>query len=180
MELASSWDFRFLDTEQDRQTLLADMRRVRRAVVELAEGLPGDRVYAPRYHGWSPAAMLAHLHFTDNISLIAVKLALLGLQPKVSKASWNRVNNITTRVFQRRLLATTITEIKANEARIGEFILQVPLERFTRTFYYPPAEKQLTVEQALQVLFLFHWQEHRQTIERTEGVYYEPPGANAG
>ena len=53
--------------------------------------------------------------------------------------------------------------------------MQLPIDRYTREVYHPPSGSYLTVERALQQYFLFHWQEHLQTMQRVEGIYYEPP-----
>jgi hypothetical protein len=168
-------DFRFLDSEADRQTLINDIRRVRQNVTQLIEALPADKIYVPRYHGWTPAAMLAHLHLTDNLSLMALKLALAGLPLPISSGLWDQMNDAASRLFARRVLATTLRGIKANENRIADFILQTPVKGFSKRFYYPPINRYVTVEQALQVLFLHHWQQHLKTIEGAEGYFYEPP-----
>jgi len=168
-------DFRFLDSEADRQTLITDIRRVRQNVTQLIEALPADKVYVPRYHGWTPAAMLAHLHLNDNVSLMAIKLALAGLPVPVSSGLWDQFNDAAARLFARRVLETTLRGIKANEKRITDFVLQVPVKGFSKRFYYPPINRYITVEQALQVLFLHHWQQHLRTIEGAEGYFYEPP-----
>ena len=61
MDSGFSRDFRYLDTEAERQELAGDIRRVRQSVIQMAESVPVERHYEPRYHGWSLAAMLAHL-----------------------------------------------------------------------------------------------------------------------
>ena len=175
MDTEVSRDFRYLDTEGDRQEFAADIRRVRQSVIQLAESVPQDRIYEPRYHGWSLAALMAHLHTIDNLALFGIKLALLGIQVPISSGALNAFNDTTARLFQNRVLATTIRGINQNENRIINFIMTLPLERFSRTIYHPQGDEYLTVEKALQQYFLFHWQEHLQTIQRGEGIYYEPP-----
>ncbi len=178
MQSGISREFRYLDTESERQELVAEIRRVRQTVIQLAENVPQERYYEPRYHGWSLAALLAHLHTIDNAALIGMKLSLIGLQPPVSLAVLNSFNDATARLFQRRVVATTIRGLQRNEAHIIDFILTLPIERFTCQVYHPPSGGYLTVERAVQQYFLFHWQEHLQTMERVEGIYYEPPTSN--
>lgn len=172
-------EFRYLDTEGDRQELAGDIRRVRQSVIQLAENVPVERHYEPRYHGWSLAAMLTHLNTIDNVALFGIQLSLLGIRPPLSPNALDQFNDFTARVFQRRVVATTIRGMKRNEGRIVNFLMTLPLDRFTREVYHPPTRSYLTVERALQQYFLFHWQEHLQTMQKAEGIYYEPPNSSA-
>ena len=175
MDSEVSREFRYLDTEAERQDLAADIRRVRQAVIQLAESVPPERHYEPRYHGWSLAALLAHLNTIDNFAMFAIKLSLLGIHPPLPLSALDQFNDLTARLFHQRLVATTIQGMKKNEDRIIDFIMTLPMERFTREVYHPPSRSYLTVEKALQQYFLFHWQEHLQTMQKVEGIYYEPP-----
>jgi hypothetical protein len=175
MDSEFSQKFRYLDSDADRHELVADIRRVRQTVIAFAEAMPSDRHFEPRYHGWTLAALLAHLNTIDTVALLGMKLTLLGIHPPFPLTMLNQFNDATARVFQRRLVATTVRGIRSNEQRITSFILTLPMDRFTREIYHPPSETYLTIEQALQQYFLFHWQEHLQTLQRGEGIYYEPP-----
>jgi len=172
-------DFRYLDTDADRQELVADIRRVRQSVIQTAESVPQDRHYEPRYHGWSLAALLTHLNTIDSLALIEIKLSLLGIRPAIPLSTLNWFNDSTARLFQRRVVATTLHGMQGNEKRIVDLILTLPMDRFTREVYHPPSGCYLTVERALQQYYLFHWQEHLQTLQRVEGIYYEPPKSSA-
>lgn len=175
MESGFSREFRFLDTEADRHELVADIRRVRQAVIQLAESVPSERWYEPRYHGWTLAALLAHLNTIDNLALLGIKLALVGIRPPVSLSALNTFNDFTALVFRGRIVSTTLRSVRRNEDRVADLIMTLPLDRFTREVYHPPSGSYLTIEQAFQQYFLFHWQEHLQTMQRVEGIYYEPP-----
>ncbi len=175
MDSGSSREFRYLDTEAERQELCEDIRRVRQSVVQIAESVPAERCYEPRYHGWSLAAMLAHLTTLDNLALLGIKLSLLGISPPLPSTVLDQFNNVTARLFQYRIVATTIRGIQKNEPRIVDFIMTLPIDRFTAKVYHPPTNSYLTIERALQQYFLFHWQDHLQTMQKVEGIYYEPP-----
>src|SRR5664279_1904660 len=108
MDSEVSREFRYLDTEAERQDLVVDIRHVRQQVIQLAESVPVERHYEPRYHGWSLAAMLAHLNTIDNFAMFAIKLSLLGLHPPLSPNALDQFNDLTARVFHRRLVPTTI------------------------------------------------------------------------
>jgi hypothetical protein len=177
-ESGVSREFRYLDTEAERQDLVADIRRVRQSVIQMAENVPPERHYEPRYHGWSLAALLAHLNTIDNFALFAIKLSLLGIHPPLSPNALDQFNDLTAKLFHQRLVSTTIRQMRTNEKRICDFIMTLPMGRFTHEVYHPPSRSYLTVERALQQYFLFHWQEHLQTMQRVEGIYYEPPGAS--
>ena len=178
MESGFSHEFRFLDTEAERQELVADIRRVRQAVIEQAQSIPQDRHYEPRYHGWSLAALLAHLNTIDHLVILGIKLSLLGIRPPVPLSALNAFNDFTATLFRGRIVATTIRGIQRNEDRIADLILTLPLDRFTREIFHPPSNRYLTIERALQEYFLFHWQEHLETMQRAEGIYYEPPASS--
>ncbi|MBZ0297770.1 MAG: hypothetical protein K8L99_34765 [Anaerolineae bacterium] len=167
--------YRYLDTEEDREGLLKDIRQVRKAVVEIREIVPEDQWYTPRYHNWSLAAMLGHLQLMDTLSMWQIQSALLGLRAPVSNATWNGFNNAMAQVFKNRVVETTVRGIQNKEKTIEKFILNMPVERFTVQVYHPPLGKYLTVEQAIQALFLYHWEEHLRTMRLAEGLYYEPP-----
>jgi hypothetical protein len=167
--------YRYLDSEADRKRLVEDIRRVRRTVLQMVETVPRDKWYEPRYHDWSLAAMLGHLQAIDNLSLIQLKLALLGIRFPIPMEILNRFNNLTARIFRNRVVETTIHGIQKNEKRIADFIMYLPMDKFTAQVYHPPTNKYLTAEQAVQMLFLYHWQLHLQTMREVEGIYYEPP-----
>ncbi|MDZ4766353.1 MAG: hypothetical protein SGI73_17565 [Chloroflexota bacterium] len=175
MERKTSRDWRYLDSEADRRALIEDIRRVRLAVVTLARAVPPDQQALPRYHGWSLGAMLAHLHLSDSLALLQIKVALIGVHPAFSLKLLNRFNGTTTRWFQKRVVATTIRQIESGEARIADFILRLPMDGFSRPLYYTAGETELTAERAVQAYFLHHWQEHLTTMQKVEGMFYEPP-----
>jgi predicted phosphohydrolase len=170
--------FRYLDSEADRQRLLEDIRQVRRAVISMTETVPEDKWYEPRYHGWSLAAMLGHLQTMDNFNMLLIQLALVGVRLPISSSLVDSLNDTMARVFQRRLVSTTVRGIETKETVIEKFIRDLPIEKFTLQVFYPPMNKYLTIEQALQVLFLHHWQGHLQTMLDVEGI--QPRDTSAG
>jgi hypothetical protein len=175
MERKTSRDWRYLDTEADRRALIEDMRRVRAAVVTAARAVPPAQHGVPRYHGWTLNAMLAHLQLSDSLALMQIKFALIGLHPRFSLSLLNRFNAMTTRWFHKRVIASTLRQIERDETRIAEFILRLPMDGFTRPVYYIAGECELTVERAVQAYFLHHWQEHLTTMQKADGMFYEPP-----
>lgn len=163
-------NYRYLDTEKDRQLLMADIREVRRAVIQLIEVVPEDKWFEPRYHGWSLAAMLGHLLFMDNLHFVVLQLALLNVRIPAPVHLVNQVNDLMANIFRQRVVASTVRGIERKEAAIEKFIMTLPIDKFTKMVYYPPDGKTYTVEQALQVLFLYHWQHHLQTMRSVEGI----------
>lgn len=172
-------EFRFLDTEAERKEFLEDVRRVRRDVVEMADSVATDRHFEPRYHGWSLAAMLMHLHTMDRLAMWQMKLALLNVAPAIPIELVNSFNDTCARFFQRRLVATTIRGIQKHEAQIEDLVLRLPLDRFSKQVFYPPLGIYLTIERGIQAYYLFHWHEHLVTMQKAEGLYYEPPDTTA-
>lgn len=171
--------YRFLDTEADRQALIDDIRRVRREVLTLARQTPEARWYEPRYHGWSLAAMLGHLQLMDALSLRLIQLALVGIRLPISEGTLNAFNDVMARVFRSRLVTTTIQGLERSEQRLADFIMRLPMDRFSRMVYDPAISAYLTVEQAVQELFLYHWQDHLETLRQAEDTFYEPPARSS-
>jgi hypothetical protein len=168
-------EFRFLDTDEERKELLEDIRRVRREVLQLADSIPEDRHFERRYHGWSLAAMLMHLHTMDRLSMWQIKLALLNFAPAIPIEMVNALNDTCAGIFQRRLVATTIRGIQKHESAIEDLVIRLPLDRFSKQLFYPPLGIYLTIERGIQAYYLFHWHEHLVTMQKGEGLYYEPP-----
>ena len=172
-------EYRFLDSDDDRQALIADLRRVRREVINLARQMPEARWYEPRYHGWSLAAMLGHLQMMDALSLRLIQLALVGIRIPVSEETLNAFNDVMARVFRKRVVTTTLRGLEQGEDRLADFIMRLPMDRFSRMVYDPAISAYLTVEQAVQELFLYHWQDHLQTLRQAEDMLYEPPARSS-
>ncbi|MBZ0299114.1 MAG: hypothetical protein K8J31_05205 [Anaerolineae bacterium] len=170
--------FRFLDTESDRRRLIEDIRLVRRAVISMTETVPEEKWYEPRYHDWSLAAMLGHLQMMDHLNMWLVQLALVGMRPPIAMSLIDGLNDTMARVFQRRVVATTVRGIDQHEKVLEDFIMGLALDKFTMQVFYPPVNKYLTIEQALQVLFLHHWQDHLQTMLDVEGIQPRDTSAN--
>lgn len=170
--------YRYLDGETDRQQLMADIREVRRAVIEMTESVPEDQWFVPRYHNWSLAAMLGHLLMMDSIHLLLIQLALLNIRFPISVHLVNQFNDTMANIFRQRVVASSVEGIKSKEAVLENFIMTLPIDKFTRTLYYPPEGKFLTIEQAIQVLFLHHWQNHLQTMREAEGIEDRPSTDN--
>jgi hypothetical protein len=167
-------NYRYLDTEKDRELLMADIRDVRRSVIQLTETVPEDKWFEPRYHGWSLAAMLGHLVLMDNLYMVMIQLALLNIRIPIPEQMVNQFNDLTANVFRQRVVESSLRGIEAKEPVLEKFIMTLPIDKFTKTVYYPPDAKHYTVEQAIQVLFLHHWQNHLQTMLEVEGIEDRP------
>lgn len=164
----------YLDTEADRTRLITDLGRIRSTVLNMIEVVPEAEWYTSRYHGWSLAAMLGHLNTVDNLAMLQIQVALLNIRPMIPLGLVNWSNGWMARIYQRRLVATSRQSIVKNEKRIADFILRLPVDRFSKAVYYPPFEQYTTVERVLQDYFVFHWQEHLQTMLRVEGIQQPP------
>ena len=175
--MAGSLDptYRYLDAQEDREALIKDIQQVRQEVMRMSEIVPEEQWYEPRYHGWSLAAMLGHLQLMDRLNMWLIQAALLGLRPAISTTLVNQLNDFMARIYQRRLMEASLRGLERSQRRIEDFIMHLPVDRFTVQVFHPPSNKYLTVEQALQVLFLYHWQEHLKTMREAEGMSYQPP-----
>lgn len=161
--------YTFLDTDEDRQQLIAEIAAVRAAVREMAATIPESEWYTPRYHGWSLAAMLAHLNVADNFAMLTLRLALVGIHPRLGMGKLNWWNDFSSRIFKARLVPSTLQSMSKNEARIADFIQHVPMNRLSRTLYHPVVGA-LTVEHGIQEYFLYHWKGHLQTMREAEDL----------
>ena len=166
----SNQTYRYLDTEEDRRALLEDMHQVRKAVIATARMVPEELWYTPRYHEWSLGAMLGHLMLMDTFNLWLVQAGLLSLRPQVPSGTLDQFNDWMAKIFQKRVVASSIKNIERKEKKLDEFILQLPIDKFTNQIYYPPTGESLTIERAVQTLFVHHWQEHLQTMLDVEGI----------
>ncbi|MFN8375513.1 MAG: hypothetical protein U0694_21885 [Anaerolineae bacterium] len=162
--------FLYLDTESERRQLVDEIVRTRRAVLQIVDNVPVALRYEPRYHGWSLAAMLAHLHNTDNVSMFLIQAALLHIRIPISKRLNDRINDTAAQLFRQRLIETTVKDIQRSEKRITDFIMRLPISKFTCEVHHPDLDINMTVERAVQALFLHHWQAHLQTMRQVEGI----------
>ncbi|MBL8165342.1 MAG: hypothetical protein JNJ61_25390 [Anaerolineae bacterium] len=168
-------EYRYLDSDDDRRALIEDIRQVRRDVLRMLEIVPKDKWYEPRYHGISLAAMLGHLQLMDSVTLWMMQLALIGVRLPGSAGLVNRFNDFMGRVFRQRVIETTVKGIQTKETALISFVEKLPVEQFSKLVYHPVIEQYLTVEQAVQEFFLFHWREHLASIRAVDDVRYEPP-----
>jgi hypothetical protein len=171
--------YRYLDTAEDREALLKDMQRVRQDVLKMCEIVPEDQWYAPRYHNWSLASMLGHLQLMDTLGLWLIQLALLGLRIPIPDTMLHSFNEMMAGVYRNRLIAASRRGIEQREKALADFILSLPVDKFTVQVFYPAMNRYMTVEQAIQALFLHHWEEHLRTMRQAEGLSYEPPQDSA-
>jgi len=179
METKLNRDYRYLDGEAERLALIEDIKQVRREVLKLADLVPKDKHYEPRYHGWSLAAMLGHLQLMDNLRMWAIELGILGIRVPISPYLLNSFNDTMAGIYRKRVVETTLRGIQKKERIIEDFIMRVPVDKFTKLVYEPAQEIDLTVEQAMQESFLYHWREHLETMRNVDDMHYEPPTGNS-
>jgi hypothetical protein len=165
----------YLDGEEERQQLIEAIRQVRREVLAIVEATPEDQCYEVRYHGWSLAAMLGHLNLMDNLYMLLISLALLGVRFPVPPEIQDGFNNFIAGIFRRRLIGASMRGAQVNEAKIADFINRLPVEKFTQQVYSVESKQYTTVERAVQEYFLFHWRNHLRTLRASEVLQQEPP-----
>jgi hypothetical protein len=167
--------YRFLDSEEDRRALIADIQQVRLDVFKVAALVPKEKHFEPRYHGWSLAAMLGHLQLMDNLLLWLVELGILGVRLPIPLSMLNLFNDQMAGVYRGRLVETTIRGIEKKERGIEKFIQHIPVDKFSKMVFDPALQTDLTVEQALQEFFVYHWRDHLDTMRKVDDMHYEPP-----
>jgi hypothetical protein len=175
-----SRNYIYLDSMEDRQGLVAEVKRVRAAVLSVADVVPESEWYTPRYHNWSLGAMLGHLTSMDGITLLLIQSALLNIRPPVPMSIVNRLNNWMAGVYQNRLVEGSKKSAMKNEARICDFIMRLPIHQMSKSVYYSPFEQYTTVEKALQDFYVYHWLEHLHTMRSVEGIQQPPERSDLG
>ncbi len=160
----------FLDGENERQRLIVQIGQVREEVLNHLRSLPEAEWYEPRYHGWSPAAMIAHLNTIDSLSLWHIKLSLMNIKTQFPASMIHSFNDLVAKVFRNRVMATSMKSVPKNEARIADFITHLPMDKFSKQVFEPTSQRILTVEQAIQHYFLHHWQTHLLEMRQAEGI----------
>ncbi len=168
----TTYPYVYLDSEQDRKQLITKIKEVRREVLALIDAMQDTDYYEPRYHGWSLAATIAHLNMSDSLGMLLIRAALVGIPVRVSAQQNDSINDFMAKVFKRRLVTTSRQSVEKNQKRIADLILTLPMDRFSRTVYMP-GQGDLTIEKALQYLYLFHWQHHLNIMREVEGI--QPP-----
>ncbi len=160
----------YLDGVEERQQLITEIGKVRQAVLQIVTHVPEVDYYEARYHGWSLATMLAHLNMMDTASLWLIKGSLVRLRPALSLAMLNRFNDTMARIYQKRVVSASLKSMTRNEQRIAEFITHLPESQFSKSVFHPNKQEYMTVERAIQDLFLYHWYEHLRTMQAVEGI----------
>lgn len=163
----------YLDSDVERRQLIEAINAIRDEVMQILDTLPEEVWYTPRYHGWTPAAMLAHLNNVDGMAMFLMKLALLRIRPMFSIGIVNRLNDFTANLFKSRNLPNSRRVTDRNRKRIAEFITYLPMDRLSFEVWHPLRSKYLTVEQAIQEYLLIHWQMHLETMRNTESALHQ-------
>lgn len=172
-------EYRYLDSDADREAFIADMRRVRQDVIAFARSVPTDQWYTPRYSGWTLAAMLGHLQMMDTLTYWQVQLGAMGVALPLSEGMLHQFNGLMSRVFEKRQVETTLKGIEKSERKLCEYVKRLPMGRYSKLVYDPALSQYLTVEQAMQEFFLYHWREHLDTLcGKDDQPFIEPPMPN--
>ncbi len=167
-------EFRFLDGEDDRLQFIARMREVREAFIAMRSVVPEARWYEVRDEGWSLAAIMGHLQWMDRLHLLQVQLAIWNLPFPFSARTWERVTGWQQRIFQRRLMKSSVDGIRGALPDQEAFVLHMAVDDFSKRLTYAPTGQVLTVEQAVQEFLLFFWQDRLRALRIAEGLHSTP------
>lgn len=160
----------YLDDDRDRRKFIQQLAATRYEMRRITRIVPENQWYAPRYDGLSLAGTLGHLNFSDNMALLLLNMALVGLRPAPSSKALARVKGLTRRLFQKRLIASSLDSMDRNQERIITFVDNLPVDRFSRSVWNPARQQMTTVERGLQEMLLHHWQHHLAQIIAAEGI----------
>lgn len=162
-------EYRDLSSEENRRLLVENMKQVRRDALVLIRAVPPQSWYKPRYHGWTPAFLIAHLQIMDNATLRLMQLAMRGISIPSTLGLINVLNDVSAKLFRQRKVENTIHRIQTDEPHLISFVLRAPKDQLQRVIYDPAIEKRLTVEQAMQEFFVYHWRWHMGDMQAVDG-----------
>ncbi|MBZ0280920.1 MAG: hypothetical protein K8L97_09270 [Anaerolineae bacterium] len=167
-----------LATEENRRILIADMKKVRQEALLYTQIVPQEKWYEPRYHGWSLAFLLAHLQMMDNLTRQLMQAAMLGISLPSTMGLVNFFNDSAARLFKQRKVENAIRQIQQDEPKLIAFVLKATHPKLGRRLYDPAIDRVLTVEQAMQEFFVYHWRWHIEDIAVVDGRMDEPSISN--
>jgi hypothetical protein len=165
--------FIYFDGPEERETVIRQIQEIRAEVQQIAEQVPEQHHFLPRYGGRSLAVTLVHLQFFDMAALWFVQASAnlrddAKLHPP--RALVRSADRIVLQFFKRRRVATTLKDIQKKEGEICDYIREVPLELLHKDVCHPGRREPYTVEKALQVYFVHYWQRHLALMRQVEGV----------
>ncbi|MEM6283840.1 MAG: hypothetical protein AAF787_16735 [Chloroflexota bacterium] len=162
--------FIYLDGTDEREQVADRVREVRRAVLHIAEQLPESHHYSPRYNGQSLAVMLARLHMFDRAMLWMIRAASNGYPIQVSRSMVGFFDAIARWAFQKRLVEVTVRGVRKQEQEIIEFVRTIPIDALSKDVPHPGKNDVYTVERAIQVFFIHHWEQQLMLMQQVDGV----------
>lgn len=178
MSVTLEREYRSLATEENRQAVIEDMKKVRQEALRFVNLVPPNQWYEPRYHGWSLAFLLAHLQMMDNLTRQLMQAAMLGVSLPSTMGLVNFFNDSAARLFKQRKVETTVHQIQQDEPKLIAFVLKAAYPKLQRRLYDPAIDRVLTVEQAMQEFFVYHWRWHIGDILAVDGRFSEPSLSN--
>jgi len=73
-------------------------------------------------------------------------------------------------IFQKRLVEVTMRGIRRKERDLSEFVRTVPIDALSKDVRHPGKKETYTVERAIQVFFVHHWEYQLSLMEQVDGV----------
>ncbi|MEL6148323.1 MAG: hypothetical protein AAFV33_11585 [Chloroflexota bacterium] len=162
--------FIYLDGADEREQVIERLREVRQAVLNIADQLPESHHYSPRYNGQSLAVMLARLHMFDRTMLWMIRAASNGYPLRIPRGAVGFVDAVARWTFQKRLVEVTMRGVRKQEQEIIEFVRTVPLDALSKDVPHPGKKDVYTVERAIQVFFIHHWEQQLMLMQQVDGV----------
>lgn len=160
----------YLDGQEEREQLIAQVQEVRQGILNLAKQVPEPHHYLPRYGHHSLAAMLVHLWLFDSAMLWLIRAAANGYTLRPAKRFIRLLDYILMRFFRKRLVSITIKNIQNREDEICEFIRTIPVDKLSADVYHPGKRNPYTIERALQIYFVQYWQHYFKVMQHVDGV----------
>jgi len=163
-------EFIYLDGDTERQQLIDRVRGLRQDVLAVADRVPETDHFLPRYDGRSLAVTLARLAAHDTVTLWLIRAASNGYTVSVPERLVRFGDQLVCGFSQRRIIASSTQSIRRKEDTIAEFIRTVPLDVLSKDVLYPGQDAPYTVEKALQVCFVHHWQQQLDLMQQADSV----------
>lgn len=164
----------FLDGDEERQQVIAQVRQVRADVIAIARQVPEAEHYQLRYGVWSLTQYLVYLWAFDVGGLLLINAAAKGITLKPPYPLVRQIDLGLRSFYARRVVETTIRDIQRKEDDICRFIERVPMSALHRDVFHPAKRGKpqvYTVEQAIQFYFVRHWQARYMLMKGMEDMF---------
>ena len=151
----------YLDGEAERKHLIHAIMATRAELRQIIQQTPTHqqrrRVPDCKY---TLVGLVAHLNFVDDMTFLVFRLARSHIRPAASRSALRGANRIAVAWISRQPMESLLKHMDANEERIVDTILTLPIDDFSKSVFDPRTGEFTTLEKAMQDFWLSHWLSH--------------------